>query len=122
MAEGSVLKDRPTTFSLHRITEVTVTGEYFSFNACDPETRVFGLNWHEPKRVHVHVAASAADYVRDRVWSEDQTINDQPDGSILLTVTTTSEKELTAWVLSFGGLATILEASTEVDAFSLNTR
>ena len=108
LADGSLLKDRPTTFALHRIAEVTPTGEYFSFNAADEDVRSFGLNWHRPKRVRIHVAAEAADYVRDRIWSDDQIIEDHSDGSITLSVTTTSERELNAWVWGFGGLASIM--------------
>jgi hypothetical protein len=55
----------------------------------------------------VHIAPEAVDYVRDRVWSDDQTIEEHMDGSITLTVTTTGEKELKAWVWSFGGAAEI---------------
>ena len=113
MAEGSLLKDRPTTFSLHRISEVIPTGEYFRFDAADDDARRFGLNWHEPKRIQVHIEPKAADYVRDRIWSDDQTIEERPDGGIVLGVTTTSEKELNAWVWSFGGLAKIVNKRNE---------
>ena len=109
LGDGSLLKDRPTTFSVHRISGVAETGEYFNFNAADTEARAFGLDWHEPKRMHVHIAKDAADYVRDRIWSADQAIEDHADGSLTLAVTTTSEKELNAWVLGFGKNASILE-------------
>jgi predicted DNA-binding transcriptional regulator YafY len=108
LEEGSLLKDRPTTFSLHRITTINPTGEYFSFDAADAEARRFGLNWHSPKRIHVYIDPRAADYVRDRIWSDDQKIEELGDGGIELAVTTTSEKELNAWVWSFGGLARIV--------------
>jgi len=109
LAEGSLLQDRPTTFSLHRISEIAPTNEYFGFNAADGDVRRFGLDWHEPKRMSVKITKDAADYVRDRIWSDDQVIEDHPDGGLTLTVTTTSEKELQAWVWSFGGLAQIVE-------------
>jgi len=107
LAEGSLLRDRPTTFSLHRISEITLTGEYFGFNADEGYARHFGLDWHEPKSVRIKVAKRAADYVRDRIWSDDQVIKEHRDGSLTLTVITTAEKELQAWVWSFGGLAEI---------------
>jgi predicted DNA-binding transcriptional regulator YafY len=110
---GSLHKDRPTTLSLHRISGLTPTGEYFSFNAADDEACGFGLNWHPPRRISVHVAAQAADYVRDRLWSRDQKIEECEDGSLMLTVTTTSEKELNAWVWSFGGLARRIEDAAD---------
>jgi predicted DNA-binding transcriptional regulator YafY len=107
MSERSLLPERPTTFSVHRIKQVMPTGEHFRFNAADGDARAFGLNWHEPKRIAMHIAPEAVDYVRDRVWSDDQTIEEHSDGSITLRVITTSEKELKAWVWSFGGAATV---------------
>jgi hypothetical protein len=108
LGEGSLLKERPTTFSLHRIVTIIPTREYFGFDAADADARRFGLNWHAPKRVHVQIDSQAADYVRDRIWSDDQTIKELKDGSIELAVTTTSERELNAWVWSFGGQARIV--------------
>lgn len=113
LAEGSLLKERATTFSLHRISRVTPTGERFGFDAAPGEAHCFGLDWHEPRRVSIRIDAKAADYVRDRIWSDDQTIENLDDGSLVLTVTTTGEKELQAWVWSFGGLARFVEAPPE---------
>ena len=117
LGEGSLLKDRPTTFSLHRISGVAPTGQYFGFNAADADARSFGLSWHAPKRVRVQFAPQAADYVRDRIWSADQTIEERDDGSIVLTVLTTGENELNAWIGGFCGLAR-LENPTPVDGVS----
>lgn len=108
LAERSMMKERPTTFSLHRITGVTPVDEYFGFDAADGDARAFGLIWHEPKRIQVRIAPDAADYVRDRMWSDDQAIEELDDGSIVLSITTTSEKELLAWVYSFGGAAQLV--------------
>ena len=107
LAEGSILKERPTVFSIHRISEINPTGEYFGFVAADAEVGAFGLAWHKPKRVSVRIDGKAADYVRDRIWSVDQTIEERDDGSIILTVATTAENELNAWIGSFCGLARI---------------
>lgn len=94
----SLLKERATTFSLHRIADIVPTGEYFHFSAADQEGGAFGLNWKKPEKFRIHIDTKAADYVRDRIWSDDQLIEDQSDNSLILTVTTTSEKELKAWV------------------------
>ena len=111
LAEGMLAPDRPTTFSLHRISDIAPTGEFFGFNAADGDARRFGLDWHDPKRISVKVAKEAADYIRDRIWSDDQVIKNHRDGSLTLTVTTTSEKELQAWVRSFGGLAHVVKST-----------
>lgn len=109
LADTSLLAERPTTFSLHRISQVLPTGEYFRFHAVADDSKAFGLIWHEPKRMAVRIAPEAADYVRDRIWSDDQMIEDQPDGGIVLTIRTTSEREFRAWVGSFLGLAEIVD-------------
>lgn len=107
LEDGSVLPERPTTFLIHRLSDVVPQGEYFAFDAADLAARRFGLTWHEPRRVAIEVDAPAADYVRDRVWSDDQEIEEQTDGSLRLHLTTTSEPELKAWVWSFGGLVRV---------------
>ncbi|ABC23252.1 hypothetical protein Rru_A2452 [Rhodospirillum rubrum ATCC 11170] len=119
--EGSLLPGHFITFLLHRITQITPGEEYFHFNAFEDTSRAFGLKWHEPMRRQIHVAADAADYVRDRIWSADQTIEEQDDGGIILSVTTTSEKELQAWVWSFGGLAEIITPSSNEESQGQDT-
>ncbi|MDV7341822.1 WYL domain-containing protein [Terasakiella sp. A23] len=110
LGAGSLVRERPTTFSIHRISEIELTGERFTFNAAEGDACHFGLDWHPPKRMHVHIAPQAADYVQDRIWSEDQEIDEHDDGSLTLAVTTTSERELNAWVMSFGDLAHIVKS------------
>ncbi len=109
LEDGSVLAERPSTFLLHRIRTVTPLHEFFTFDAADTDARTFGLYWHEPKDVFIEVDADAADYVRDRTWSDDQHISDRADGSLLLRLRTTSEREVQAWVWSFGGLARVVD-------------
>lgn len=106
--EDTLMRGRATTFSVHRISKVMETGEFFNFNANDEPATGFGLRWHSPKRVRVQVQAEAADYVRDRIWSDDQVIEEQDDGGIIIEITTTSEKELNSWVCSFNGLAKLV--------------
>ena len=57
-------------------------------------------------------APDAAVFVRERVWSKDQTVEALPDGGIVLTFTSTSEPEVHSWVLSFGSQAELMEPDT----------
>lgn len=109
---GSVLPERPSTFLIHRLLSVTPLAKYFRFDAADTEARSFGLHWHAPKRVAIEVDRDAADYVRDRTWSDDQKIDEREDGSLVLHLMTTSEREVQAWVWSFGGLGRVVENVT----------
>lgn len=108
MEEGSVLPERPSTFLVHRVQSVTPLQEYFRFDAADTEARRFGLHWHDPKPIAIEVDRDAADYVRDRTWSDGQKIDEREDGSLVLHLMTTSEREVQAWVWSFGGLARVI--------------
>lgn len=117
LADGMLLPECGTTLSVHRIRSVSLTGEYGP-PAPEPDgsARHFGLKWHEPRRRSVWIAAAAADYVRDRIWSDDQTITPHADGSLTLHVTTTSEEELQAWVNSFSGRARLEETPQSIPA------
>jgi predicted DNA-binding transcriptional regulator YafY len=105
--------DPDKTLAIHRIIGVEVLPEGFSH--IHEETHgvrtagPFGLHWEEPFQVSVRIVAKAAQYVRERIWSDDQTITPQPDGGIILTFTSTSRLETLSWVLSFGGEAELLK-------------
>ncbi len=71
--------------------------EYFGFPEC------------EPYRVKVSLSESAARYVRERKWSDDQIYHENADGSALLEFTAQSRSEVVSWVLSFGSEVEILE-------------
>lgn len=100
------------TLAVHRMSKVVLTTEVFEELTSDTnqsQVGPFGLTTGEAFRVKVRIVPKAAMYVRERVWSDDQTIEDLEDGSILLTFTSTSELETLSWVLSFGGEAELLE-------------
>jgi len=69
----------------------------------------FGLTQGNPFRVRVKVNPGAALYVQERIWSDDQAITQNEDGSLLLEFTTTSGQETVAWILSFGGEMHLIE-------------
>ncbi len=100
-------KDRP--LAVHRMSSITPTGQSFSPIEDDDKRAAdaFGLAREAPFRVVVEFIPKAAVYVRERIWSKDQQITDLPDGGITLEFTATSRPEVLAWVLSFGGEATL---------------
>ncbi len=92
-----------TNLAIHRIQSVTFTDRTFKFDLPAIEPGTFGLPWHEPRTFCVSFkAGKAADYVRERIWSNNQKMEDTADGGLRLEITTTSEPELMAWVRSFG--------------------
>lgn len=98
-----------THLAVHRIQEVARTGLVYSGTFPDVAQGTFGLPWHEPREFHIRFrAGKAADYVCERIWADRQAIETQPDGSVILHITTCSEPELMAWVRSFGEEASLL--------------
>lgn len=69
----------------------------------------FGLSAEDPFLATVHFAPEAATYVRERRWSDGQTLEDLPDGSVKLTFEAGNFREALAWVLSFGASAVVCE-------------
>lgn len=94
--------------AIHRISEVILTEKSFAFQIPESAPGTFGLPWHEPRLFRIRFSpGKAADYVRERIWADQQQITDAEDGVILLEITTRSEPELMAWVRSFGDQAKI---------------
>ncbi len=61
-----------------------------------------------PTEVRIHFNAEVAQLIRERTWHGSQEIEDQADGSILLTMKVSGLLEVKFWVLSFGARAKIL--------------
>jgi predicted DNA-binding transcriptional regulator YafY len=104
---GSLLPARRTTLLVHRISDASLTGEHAAPLPQNEDTTGFGLYWHPPRQFTVRIAPEAADYVLDRHWPGAAPPEILPDGSLRLTLTSTSEKEVQAWVWSFGGRASL---------------
>ena len=102
------------TLAVHRIRGLTLTNRHFNITFPEVETDIFGLPWHEPRTYRVHFKTlRAASYVKERIWSEGQEIEELPDGGIILTLVSQSEMELKSWVRSFGEDAEILPLQSE---------
>lgn len=78
----------------------------------DPEETLnsaFDLTHGEPVTVKILFSKDEARYIKEKSWSPDQHITDNPDGSILLTMTSSGYRDLKRWVMSFGKEARLLE-------------
>ena len=100
---------RIVSLAVHRIQDVCLTDHFSTVAVPEPSPGMFGLPWHEPRHFRIRFAPGrAADYVRERIWADEQRLEDLPDGGVLLEITTCSEPELLAWVRSFGDSAELL--------------
>ena len=104
-------KSHDRTLAVHRMRALTPTDRRFARieEADDGSQTAFGLAREKSFRVIVDIIPKAAMYVRERIWSKDQVITPKKDGGLTLEFTATSRPEVLAWVLSFGGEATLRE-------------
>jgi len=99
----------PMFLVMQRIQELNLLSAKHDFTLPpEPPGETFGLWKGEPFRVRARFWDSAATYVRERIWSTDQTLEDQADGSLILEFTSTSVPESIALLLSFGPSAECL--------------
>lgn len=99
--------------AVDRIKALTETGERFEVpEGFDPEsylTPSFGITIEEPMRVRLRFTGDGAFYIRERTWGQEQSIEEEEGGSIVLSFTASGIKEIAAWILSWGSLAQVLE-------------
>jgi len=62
-----------------------------------------------PQTVRIRFAADQGPYLKGRRWHASQALEEQADGSLVLTLTVASEDELIRWVLGWGANAEVLE-------------
>ena len=103
-----------TSLAVHRIQDVTLTAKLVRFEIPEADLGMFGLPWHEPRTFRIHFASGrVADYIRERIWADEQSLEELEDGGVLLELTTRSEPELLAWVRSFGEAAALIQPTAK---------
>lgn len=106
--KGKVTARHPLFLAVHRIREVIPTRRIHVLSSPSEDVG-FGIMEGEAFAVRVQFTADAALYVRERVFSPDQRIEDVgTEGSIILSFTARSEPEVLSWVMSFGSKAQAL--------------
>lgn len=99
-----------TCLAIHRIQKLDFINQKVSISIPDPieNKTMFGLPEHEPRTFSIQFTQSAASYVKERIWSDEQKIEEIENGEIILTITTSSERELRSWVRGFGEQAKMI--------------
>lgn len=98
------------TFAVDRIAQVSLTEERFEPLEVpdDAFAHSLGVNQGTPERIEILIAPKLARYVRERIWHPSQSISDEPDGSVRVTLNVVNDWALKSWILGFGGLARVL--------------
>ncbi len=101
------------TLAVERIQSLVITPDAFEYpKSFDPESLLdsaFDLVYEEPTDYKIWFSADQARYIKERVWSKTQKIEDQEDGSIILTMRTGGMWDVKRWVLANGAQARVLE-------------
>lgn len=99
--------------AVERIKSLEMTDTIFNDPSdFDPDALLeaaFGLYYDDPVTVKVRFPGHQARYVKERRWAQKQKITEAPDGSVILTMTTSGWYDVKRWVLSFGPNAELLE-------------
>jgi predicted DNA-binding transcriptional regulator YafY len=98
--------------AVERIKKLTVLEtryEYPSeFNPEEILDSVSILSFGDPMAARIWFSPEQAPYIKNRQWAPEQEINEQADGSIILSISTTGLFDVKKWILSFGSAAKVL--------------
>ena len=93
------------TFAVERVQQVEVQEAGFEipadFSPSDYARSAFGIIGGRPQTIELVFAAEIAGYVRERNWHESQTLSDEPDGSVRLTLEVAPSFDLMSWIKGF---------------------
>ena len=99
-------------FVLDRIEKAKLTADTFEIPSdfcMDEFTKGrFRVMDGDPVEIRIRFTKNLAQYVKERIWHPTQSISDESDGSIVLTMTVEGMAEVKSWVLSFGANAEVL--------------
>jgi predicted DNA-binding transcriptional regulator YafY len=98
------------TFAVDRIKSLSVTEERFEPVESDETVFAHSLGVHHgtPEHVEIVFEPRIAPYVRERMWHSSQTVRDEPDGRITVTLNVSNDFALRSWILGFGALARVI--------------
>jgi len=104
-----------TMLAVERLISIRVTGATFrvapTFEPERYEQEAFGVIWDEPIDVAVRFRQDQAPYVAERIWHPSQSVEPQPDGSLILRFRAGGRFEIVRWILGWGDAAEVLAPS-----------
>lgn len=105
------VSDTPHTLALHRCKEVILTKRTSAHLPEPPNEHpgAFGFIDNVPFEASIHFHKDAATYIAEREWSEEQKVEIQEDGSVILSVVVRSLDEFIAWILTFGDKSEVIK-------------
>lgn len=112
--------DSISILTVRRIKQIAVIDQKFEFpDGFEPEVILDSaseLFIGESVSARIWFSPELETYIKSKRWSPGQNIEDQPDGSIVLSVSTSGTLDVKKWVLSFGSQARVIEPKVLADA------
>jgi predicted DNA-binding transcriptional regulator YafY len=101
------------TQAVERIQALELTEETFQIprdlSVDERLEQSFGATYEKPFDVKIQFSREQAPYVRERIWHPTQQIEEQKDGSSILSFRAGGQYEIKSWILSHGASARVLE-------------
>lgn len=105
--------DSLRTLAVERIGQIEVRNTFFDYpEDFDPEKLIqtsFDIIFDDPIQASIWIAQDQVKYVTERKFFQDQVIEEQQDGSIILYLNTSGWYDVKHWVLGLGSSAIVLE-------------
>ncbi|WP_281072727.1 WYL domain-containing protein [Succinivibrio dextrinosolvens] len=100
----SSIDNKPISLAVHRIKAIKTLGNNYKTKYVSANIEDFGLPWENKISEFLirFKAGRVTDYIKERKWTNNQTIKEYPNGDIELTFKTKSIPEVYAWCRSFG--------------------
>lgn len=110
-------KDAVRHFALPRIKAVKVELKSFrrpeDFSPRDYFATAFGsYAGGKPQEVRIEFDATAAPFIKERVWHESQKLESLPDGRLILTMKVARLEPVENWVRSWGGRVKVISSNS----------
>jgi proteasome accessory factor B len=99
------------TFAVERIESLSLREEHFAVREELPDAAFphsLGEHSGPPEHIVIEFQREVADYVRSREWHPSQTVRNQDDGGLVLTLDVCRDQALRSWILSFGASARVV--------------
>jgi predicted DNA-binding transcriptional regulator YafY len=118
------LRKEIRTFSFARMLKAKLLPDTFEFPAIFDFHKLigshFGIHWSEDEvDVKILFDKAVAGYLKERKWHPTQRIEENPDGSAVLSLTVNHLLELKRWILSWGSMAKVLEPQSFIEDIKL---
>ncbi len=111
------LSEQLKVFAIHRIENIEITTSVFDIDTkITQDIKKYGLfDYPRIENVRLHCQQKTVGYLKEQATSKNLTLEEQEDGSLIVTIPSVIEHELLHWVLGEAGKVKVLYPQILVD-------